>query len=157
MSFLTQIHHVCILWVKNINFTLCCKSYYIYLRNLWKLLTRPIDKSEHESHSHHHKAVHVVAYVALWQCPTCCLGSDCQLNNLPVMGSQNIWRLPAITAPTDRLCAYNPLGVCSHWSCLLSLFTLGGSESVFASWLTSAGHRQMTRHWIPLLTVAITG
>lgn len=33
-----------------------------------------------------------------WQSQACCLGSDCQLKNLPVIGPQNIGRLPVVTA-----------------------------------------------------------
>lgn len=35
-----------------------------------------------------------------WQSQACCLGSDCQFNNLLVIGPQNIGRLPVATALT---------------------------------------------------------
>lgn len=35
-----------------------------------------------------------------WQSQACCLGSDCQLKNLLVIGPQNIGRLPVVTALT---------------------------------------------------------
>lgn len=35
-----------------------------------------------------------------WQSQACCLGSDCQLKNLLVIGPQNVGRLPVVTAPT---------------------------------------------------------
>lgn len=92
-----------------------------------------------------------------WPSQACCLGSDCQFNNLLVIGPQNVGRLPVATALTVSVHLISLEFTRTEVVCCYLQPELQSESVPSHTWLSSGRGHYVTHYWNTFLTVTITG